>query len=88
MFIPTLNLTKADTKRLGELAVPYFGKDDCTGLAKEAESMFARRAPWSDIRVAKFPSPAHLADTQIRLGIFIDFHLPQAVFLTKAADDA
>lgn len=85
MFVPTIKLTAADSKRLGELAEPFFGQSDCTELAEQATKMFARRAPWSDVRVAHVPSPAHLAATQIRLGIFIDFHLPQAVFLTKGA---
>lgn len=87
MFIPTLSLTKSDSKRLGELAEAYFGMADCTGLAKEAERLFARQAPWSDVRVAHFPTGFEAK--QIRLAVFIDFHLPQAVFLTKGeAGDA
>lgn len=86
MFIPTVKLPKADRKRLGELAQPFFGKADCKELADEAARMFSRAAPWSDIRVAHFPSPAGLADRQIRLGVFVDCHLAQALFLDKDAD--
>ena len=89
MFIPTLQISKADRKRLGELAEPYFGQVDCASLADEAARMLRRLAPWSDIRVAHFPSPAGLLDSQIRLGIFVDCNLAQALFLTKGdAGDA
>lgn len=85
MFVPTLDLTAADSKRLGELAEQFFGQADCSALAKEAERLFARRAPWSDVRVVHFPTG--FEDREIRLAVFIDFHLPQAVFLTRVQVD-
>ena len=87
MFIPAVRLTKNDRKRLGQLAAPYFGQADCSALANTAASMFARYAPWADIRVAHVPSPAQLADTQIRLAVFVDFRPDQGIFLTKGESD-
>lgn len=81
MFIPTLQITSADRKRIGELAQAHFGNADCSALAKEACSVIARRAPWSDVRVAHFPTGREA--TEIRLAVFVDTHLDQGLFLTK-----
>ena len=85
MFIPTLKITSADRKRIGELAQAHFGQADCSALAKEACSVIARRAPWSDVRVAHVPTGGEA--TQIRLAVFIDAHLDQGLFLTKIQTD-
>jgi hypothetical protein len=81
MFIPSLQITKADRKRLGELAQPYFGMADCSALADQAGRMLARLTPWSDVRVAHFPTGRE--ETEIRLAVFVDYRIDHAIFLTK-----
>lgn len=81
MFIPAIQITKADRKRLGEYAQRFFGNlDSIADLTNEAARMMARHAPWADIRVAHFPSPSV---DEIRLAVFVDFRLDHAMFFAK-----
>jgi hypothetical protein len=84
-FASLLNVTKADRRRISELAGPYWldhGAMPIEGwlepLADAVRSVLERRNPWADIRVGVFPSPKG----EIRLGVFVGLSLDSAIWLT------
>jgi hypothetical protein len=80
-FAPILKMTKAEHRRIGELAAPYWTDPalDRQELAADVRRVIERKLPWADVRVAHVPGPS---PDEIRLGVFVDCMLDCAIWLT------